>query len=76
MTIERQKLLMGGGVFFNARVLVIDILVETISPHGQRLLNALPIFPIDQPVVPEVKKRPVKLTTGRRKSIRAKGRGP
>jgi ATP-dependent DNA helicase DinG len=40
------------------------------------LLNALPIFPIEQPEVPEVKKRPATLTAGRRKSIRAKGRGP
>ena len=39
MAIERQELLMGGGVFFNARVLVIDILVEAFSPQGQRLLN-------------------------------------
>ena len=44
--------------------------------YGQRLLNALPIFPIEQPEVPEVKKRPATLTAGRRKSIRAKGRGP
>ncbi|MNC77819.1 hypothetical protein D3C75_1298830 [compost metagenome] len=39
MTIKRQELLMGSGVFFNARVLVIDILVEAFSPQGQRLLN-------------------------------------
>ena len=44
--------------------------------YGQRLLNALPIFPIEQPDVPEVKKRPTKLAAGRRKSFRAKGRGP
>lgn len=44
--------------------------------YGQRLLNALPIFPIEQPDVPEVKKSPAKLPAGRRKSIRAKGRGP
>ena len=44
--------------------------------YGQRLLNALPIFPIEQPEVPEVKKQPVKLTSGRKKSLRAKGRGP
>ncbi|MNL46310.1 hypothetical protein D3C87_1690110 [compost metagenome] len=39
MAIERQELLMSSGVFFNARVLVIDILVEAHSPQGQRLLN-------------------------------------
>lgn len=39
MAIERQELLMGSGVFFNACVLVIDILVEAFSPQGQRLLN-------------------------------------
>ena len=44
--------------------------------YGQRLLNALPVFPIEQPEVPEIKKRPAKQTAGRRKSIRAKGRGP
>ncbi|MEB5749242.1 ATP-dependent DNA helicase DinG [Leclercia adecarboxylata] len=44
--------------------------------YGKRLLNALPVFPIEQPEVPEVKKRPAKLAAGRRKSIRAKGRGP
>ncbi|WP_370952608.1 hypothetical protein, partial [Enterobacter hormaechei] len=43
---------------------------------GQRLLNALPIFPIEQPEVPEVKKRPAKPAAGRKKSIRAKGRSP
>ncbi|AJB81045.1 ATP-dependent DNA helicase DinG [Enterobacter hormaechei] len=44
--------------------------------YGQRLLNALPIFPIEQPEVPEVKKRPAKPSAGRTKSIRAKRRGP
>lgn len=44
--------------------------------YGKRLLNALPVFPIEQPEVPKVKKRPAKLAAGRRKSIRAKGRGP
>ncbi len=44
--------------------------------YGQRLLNALPVFPIEQPDVPEVKKRPAKRSAGRRKSIHAKGRGP
>lgn len=44
--------------------------------YGQRLLNALPVFPIEQPSVPEIKKRPAKQAAGRRKSIRAKGRGP
>ncbi|MFK3709718.1 ATP-dependent DNA helicase DinG [Leclercia adecarboxylata] len=44
--------------------------------YGKRLLNALPIFPIEQPEVPEVKKRPAKPAAGRKKSIRAKGRGP
>ena len=44
--------------------------------YGQRLLNALPVFPIEQPEVPEIKKRPAKQTAGRGKSIRAKGRGP
>lgn len=44
--------------------------------YGQRLLNALPVFPIEQPEVPEVKKRPAKLAAGRKKNIRAKGRGP
>ncbi|MCY1453679.1 hypothetical protein D9M71_706890 [compost metagenome] len=39
MAIERQELLMSSGVFFNARVLVIDILVEAFPPQGQRLLN-------------------------------------
>ncbi|MNG39406.1 hypothetical protein D3C84_1274780 [compost metagenome] len=39
MAIERQELLMSSGVFFNARVLVIDILVEALSPQGRRLLN-------------------------------------
>ncbi|MHA1027813.1 MULTISPECIES: ATP-dependent DNA helicase DinG [Enterobacter] len=44
--------------------------------YGQRLLNALPVFPIEQPDVPDVKKRPAKPAAGRRKSIRTKGRGP
>ncbi|MDF2526128.1 MAG: dinG [Enterobacter mori] len=44
--------------------------------YGQRLLNALPVFPIEQPDVPEVKKRPAKSSAGRTKSIRAKRRGP
>jgi ATP-dependent DNA helicase DinG len=44
--------------------------------YGQRLLNALPIFPIEQPQVPEVKKRPTKPTVGRKRSIRTQGRGP
>ena len=44
--------------------------------YGQRLLNALPVFPIERPEVPEVKKRPAQAVTGRKKSIRAKGRGP
>ncbi len=44
--------------------------------YGKRLLNALPIFPIEQPEVPEVKKRPAKLAAGRKKSIHAKRRGP
>ncbi|WP_449507113.1 ATP-dependent DNA helicase DinG [Enterobacter ludwigii] len=44
--------------------------------YGQRLLNALPVFPIEQPDVPDVKKRPAKPAAGRRKSVRTKGRGP
>ncbi|CZY42732.1 ATP-dependent DNA helicase DinG [Enterobacter ludwigii] len=44
--------------------------------YGQRLLNALSVFPIEQPDVPDVKKRPAKPAAGRRKSIRTKGRGP
>lgn len=44
--------------------------------YGQRLLNALPVFPIERPEVPEVKKRPTKVVAGRKKSIRAKGRAP
>jgi len=44
--------------------------------YGKRLLNALPVFPIEQPEVPEVKKRPAKLAAGRKKSIHAKRRGP
>jgi ATP-dependent DNA helicase DinG len=44
--------------------------------YGGRLLNALPVFPIEQPEVPEVKKRPATKPAGRKKSIRAKGRGP
>ncbi|MRI48437.1 ATP-dependent DNA helicase DinG [Enterobacter ludwigii] len=43
--------------------------------YGQRLLNALPVFPIEQPDVPDVKKRPAKPAAGRRKSVRTKGRG-
>ncbi len=39
MTIERQEILVGISVFFNACVLVIDVLVETFSTQGQRLLN-------------------------------------
>ncbi len=41
--------------------------------YGQRLLNALPVFPIEQPEVPEVKKRPAKLAAGRKKGIHARG---
>lgn len=44
--------------------------------YGQRLLNALPVFPIERPEVPEVKKRPAQAVAGRKKSFRAKGRGP
>ncbi len=44
--------------------------------YGQRLLNALPVFPIEQPEVPEVKKRPAKPAAGRKKSVHAKRRGP
>jgi len=44
--------------------------------YGKRLLNALPVFPIEQPDVPEVKKRPAILAAGRKKSVRAKRRGP
>ncbi|MEX9252129.1 ATP-dependent DNA helicase DinG [Pseudenterobacter timonensis] len=42
--------------------------------YGQRLLAALPVFPVEQPEVPEAKKRPAKKTTGRRKSFPAKRR--
>lgn len=42
--------------------------------YGQRLLAALPVFPIEQPEVPEAKKRPAKKTAGRRKSLSAKRR--
>ena len=44
--------------------------------YGQRLLNALPVFPIEQPEVPEVKKRPAQRAAGRKKSIRTRGRSP
>lgn len=47
-----------------------------IKNYGQRLLNALPVFPIERPEVPEVKKRPAQAVAGRKKSFRAKGRGP
>ena len=42
--------------------------------YGQRLLAALPVFPVEQPEVPEAKKRPAKKTTGRRKNFPAKRR--
>ncbi|MFK3661759.1 ATP-dependent DNA helicase DinG [Scandinavium sp. NPDC088450] len=44
--------------------------------YGPRLLNALPVFPIERPEVPEVKKSPAKLATGPKKSVRTKRRGP
>ncbi|MGO3911851.1 helicase C-terminal domain-containing protein, partial [Huaxiibacter chinensis] len=44
--------------------------------YGQRLLNALPVFPIERPDVPAVKKRPATVTAGRKKSVHAKRRGP
>ena len=40
--------------------------------YGQRLLNALPIFPIEQPEVPEVK-RPAKPSAGRTKASVQRG---
>ena len=58
----------GGIVIYDKRLLT--------KNYGQRLLNALPVFPIEQPEVPEVKKRPAKPAAGRAKSIRAKRRGP
>ena len=39
MAIERQELVMRSSVFLNARVLVVNILVEALSPQGQCLLN-------------------------------------
>lgn len=42
--------------------------------YGQRLLAALPVFPVEQPEVPEAKKRLAKKTTGRRKNFPAKRR--
>jgi len=44
--------------------------------YGQRLLNALPVFPIEQPDVPEVKKRPTRVVAASKKSPRARGRRP
>ncbi|MNZ42459.1 putative ATP-dependent helicase DinG [compost metagenome] len=44
--------------------------------YGQRLLNALPVFPIEQPDVPEVKKRPTRVVPASKKSPRARGRRP
>lgn len=41
--------------------------------YGQRLLNALPVFPIEQPEVPEVKKRPAKPAAGRKKASVLRG---
>lgn len=35
--------------------------------YGQRLLNALPVFPIEQPDVPEVKKRPTRVVPASKK---------
>jgi ATP-dependent DNA helicase DinG len=44
--------------------------------YGQRLLNALPVFPIEQPDVPEVTKRPTSVVAARKKAPGARRRSP